>query len=253
MTLLAMLFLVFLSFSTNTTADKIINPLYDICDDGVPDVVVTLTNGTHCLLKNEHIFEIDIVAGNASDAIRIDDRWPQLTGRVDLAFTLTGVEWSEVNERTIFVSGNRFYVYKDYQYQFESETKNWFETKHLASPNEAFYDQVMYQKEDAVISFRHRKMLHLYETAMLFDDPRRPEKVQVYRVTAALHPSVLSILDSSQAYYLVPSVGDTFHLYFQSGDEGFFCFLSAFNSPVRRSHKRGCFVNSISFFLSFLS
>lgn len=232
MTLLKMLFLVFLSFGAKTAAEKIINPLYDICDDGVPDVVVTLTDGTHCLLKNEHFFEIDIGTENASDAMRIDDRWPQLTGRVDLAFTLTGVEWSEVDERTIFVSGNRFYVYKNYEYQSESETKYWFEANKAVSPNEAFYDQVMYQKEDAVISFRHRKMLHLYETAMLFDDPRRPEKVQVYRVTAALHPSVLSILDSSQAYYFVPSVGDTFHLYFQTGDEGFFCFLSAFNSPV---------------------
>ena len=228
-------FLFILPLCTNTAIDPqdgTINPIYDICDNGVPDVVFTAPDETHWLLKGDHSFEIDIERENASDAMRITERWLKLPGYVDLAFTLTGVEWSAVNDRTIFVRGDHYYVFKNYEYESESKTNHWFENRIGASPNEAFYDQVLYQKEDAVISFRHKKMLHLYETAMLFDDARRPERLQVYRVTAALHPTVRSILDSSQAYYFVPSVNATFHLYFQSGDEGFFCFLSAFNSPV---------------------
>lgn len=216
-----------------------VNPILEICDNGVPDVVVTLTNGTHCLLKGQHLFEIDVHRENASHVFRMNEKFgDRIDGYVDLAFTMSGVSWSEANDRTIMVKGNRYFVYHNYEYVTDDYTKHWFETKKGVSPNEAFYDQVIHQKEDAVISFRHRKMLHQYETAMLFDDHRRPERVNVYRVASALHPSVLSIMDSSQAYYFVPSIGDTFHLYFQSGDEGFFCFLPAFNSRVRMTHKK---------------
>lgn len=221
------------------------DPLFDICDNGIPDVVVTTANGTHCLLKGEHFFVIDVVSEEASAALMIESRWRGLPGYVDLAFTLTDVYWSDFNDMTIFVIGKKYYVYKDFEFQKEGNTVYWEKVSNDSSPNEEFYDQVIHQKRDSVVSFRSRKMFELVEVAMLFDDLQRPEKMQVTRVTRNLHSSVQSILDSSQAFYFIPSVGQTFHLYWidSSGSEGLYCILPNFDSPVsclrRPSHVSG--------------
>lgn len=212
-------------------------PVYDICDNGIPDVVVTTANGTHCLLKGEHSFVIDVVREKASSSMAIGSRWRGLPGYVDLAFTLTGVYWSDYNDMTIFVKGRKYYVYKNFEAQHFGNADYWYKMGNDSSPNEEFYDQVMHQKDDSVVSFRSRKMLDLYENALLFDDLRRPEKVSVTRVTRNLHSSVLSILDSSQAFYFIPSVGQTFHLYWIdfTGSQGYYCILPNFYSPVSSS------------------
>ena len=208
------------------------DPLYDICDSGVPDAVVTLASGRHFVFKGAHAFEIDTRRENASSARDIAEYWPRVTGPLDLAFTLMGVEWSDANDVTVFVQGNQFKAYKNFDFWSEGSTEFWFESGMEARPTEAYYDQVLYQKKDAVVSFRHRKLVQFLEAATLFDDLPMPESVQVYRVDSALHPSVRWLLESSQAVYFVPSAGDSVHLYLQSGDEGYYCFLSSVESPV---------------------
>ena len=208
------------------------DPLFDICSDGVPDVVFTLPTGQNMLFKGRHYFEIDDSRAKASAPFEINDKWRQLPLDVDLAFTLMDTMWGEARNRTVFVKADRYFVFDDQLTLVTSgSTEYWFQKKG-SKPTRIFYDQVIYQKSDAIVSFRRRKMANKHEWAMLFDDVVRPELVKAFRLDAVFHSSVASKLQSSQAVYFVPSVGDTFHLYFQAGDEGFVCFLSRVDSPV---------------------
>ena len=81
--------------TTNET-DIVYDPNLNMCFDGVPNVVVTMPDGSTLIFKDYSFWKMTDNYTNVSEPFSIDEHFPELPPILDIGFTV----WSEVNEWT---------------------------------------------------------------------------------------------------------------------------------------------------------
>lgn len=233
------------------------DPILNICDDGVPDVVAS-AGRTLYIFKSRFFWSLN-TNGTTSRTQVISDNWDhRLPPYIDLAFTVTGSnsDWNMMNGHTIFVSGNHWYRFHGQDFISEDSTKFWFKDPNTVTTRESF-DHVLIQRNDSIVILSSRKHLDFDYPALMFDDPIQPESAEVMGQFNHLNQETKGIIESSTACYLLPDPSDdaSYYLFWQDWDQGFFCRLeslqkskcskqkvtSAFNCPpeielIRKKH-----------------
>jgi len=225
---------------TFSLSHRPVDPLLDICFDGLPDVVFTSGEGETFIFKGNSYWQV--VRDPVTKKISVTDStpgvisktWKNLPPDIDLAFTVTSSvnEWSGTRGRTIFVKKESWFQYNGKEYERESnDAMNlnlWITDPDIKGRD--YFDKVISLQDEAVVIYRTRDILRSEETALLIDDPFRPDSVEVTLSQTMFSASVTALRHSSSSFYMIPAGNKSIYFFFQEGYTGYLCFLPKYNS-----------------------
>jgi hypothetical protein len=261
-----MLWLILLSVigqleTVSSKKSKSIDDLLDICYDGIPDVVFTAGQSETFLFKGDHYWQVfqdnetgHMYSVNPSRSIR--QTWEGLPSHLDLSYTISGTNsnWSQAKGRTFFVKGRNWYQYflkgktfssgGKFVLERKGNTDLWFTESSLSSMAKAIknnvklsikFDKVIVLRDESILIFKSHSPTRVDESALLLDDPVRPESIEVFLTQSFFHPTIIALQQSSLAYYLIPApTPQGMYLVFQDQRQGYICFMPSMSSACSR-------------------
>ena len=233
-----------------------------MCDDGLPDIVVTLGNDESIIMKQHKFWTFGLDSNSStrlkltSSELSIEEQFKGLKTHIDMAVTSFGEvsDFMSMRDKTIFVKGEKYFLFENYLSISDGSIDLWFKDPSVS--DREYFDKVMYQKDDSISVYKSRPLFEHSESAMLFDDAERPENMEAIRSFDSFNVDVKRILTSSAitSFYLIPTRSNSFYLFWQENDRGHCCFLSTYTSRVNISVSLySAFINSFSSHLVSLS